>query len=141
MKNARKYLVAAVILALSCLEAHAQMTFTPLGDLPGGVFHSAAFGVSADGSVVVGDSRSASGLEAFRWTSTGGMIGLGDLPGGSFESVAGDVSADGSVVVGGGRSASGDQAFRWTSGGAMVGLGELPGGDSFSYAFGVSGDG
>ena len=77
-----------------------------LGDLPGGVFGSDAWGVSADGSVVVGGSYSASGIgEAFRWEN-GVMTGLGDLPGGSW-SWAHAVSADGLVVVGGGDSASG----------------------------------
>ncbi len=37
-----------------------------LGDMLGGDFYSAAHGVSADGSVVVGDSSSANGGEAFR---------------------------------------------------------------------------
>ena len=43
-----------------------------LGDLPGGSFHSAGYGVSADGATVVGHSQSASGAEAFRWTETAG---------------------------------------------------------------------
>lgn len=77
------------------------------GDLSGGGFHSQAFGVSADGSVVVGVSESASGGQAFRWTSGGGMIGLGDLPGGGFQSTAYDVSGDGSLVVGDSWSVSG----------------------------------
>lgn len=37
-----------------------------LGDLPGGIFFSQANGISADGSVVVGETESASGFEAFR---------------------------------------------------------------------------
>lgn len=55
-----------------------------LGDFPGGEFGSQAYGVSADGSVVVGFGAPAapSFFEAFRWTSAGGMVGLGDLPGG-----------------------------------------------------------
>ena len=106
----------------------AAMSFHPLGDLPGGGFSSTAYAFSADGSVAVGDSGSASGTEAYRWTSGGGMVGLGDLPGGDFSSTAFGVSADGSVVVGSGNSASGGEAFRWTSGGGMVGLGDLPGG-------------
>ncbi|NRA00706.1 MAG: PEP-CTERM sorting domain-containing protein, partial [Myxococcales bacterium] len=90
-------------------------TFTVgLGDLPGWLFSSSALGVSADGSVVVGSSASASGWEAFRWTQGGGMVGLGDLPGGTFYSGARAVSADGSVVVGWAVSASGHEAFRWT---------------------------
>jgi probable HAF family extracellular repeat protein len=112
-----------------------------LGDLPGGNISSFANGVSADGSVVVGGGFSASGTEAFRWTSGGGMVGLGDLPGGSFSSQAVGVSADGSVVVGAGSSASGTEAFRWTSGGGMVGLGDLPGGAFNSIARAVSADG
>ena len=36
--------------------------------------------MSADGSVVVGRGASASGIEAFRWTASGGMVGLGHLP-------------------------------------------------------------
>ncbi|MBA3483694.1 MAG: PEP-CTERM sorting domain-containing protein [Pirellulales bacterium] len=101
-----------------------------LGVLPDGGVDSAAFGVSADGSVVVGWGRSQSGgfrlnLEAFRWTSDSGMIGLGDLPGGLFESFAYDVSGDGSIVVGYGSSASGTEAFLWTSDGGMKRLWEV----------------
>jgi probable HAF family extracellular repeat protein len=111
-----------------------------LGHLPGGGLQSIAVGVSANGSVVVGGSDSASGYQAFRWTAAGGMQGLGDLPGGGFESAASAVSGNGSVIVGSGTSASGSQAFRWTSAGGMVGLGFLPG-DLYSEAFGVSADG
>jgi len=86
-----------------------------LGDLPGGNLNSPAQGVSADGNVVVGVSDSASGREAFRWTSGTGMVGLGDLPGGDFESRATAVSADGSVVVGDSQTGTGeDEAFIWT---------------------------
>jgi probable HAF family extracellular repeat protein len=72
-----------------------------LGDLPGGERESRGFGVSHDGSVVVGTSPSANGrAEAFRWTAGGGMVGLGDLPGAEFFSEAKGASANGSVVVG-----------------------------------------
>ena len=54
----------------------------------------------------MGYSDSASGNEAFRWTSSGGMVGLGDLPGGGFSSDAFGVSYDGSVVVGQSSSTS-----------------------------------
>jgi probable HAF family extracellular repeat protein len=112
-----------------------------LGDLAGGDFNSLASGVSADGSVVVGTGTSASGGEAFRWTSGGGMVGLGDLAGGSFSSNANDVSADGVVVVGESQSASGKEAFRWTAGAGMVGLGDLAGGSFSSTATAVSAEG
>ena len=65
------------------------LTFQGLGFLPGGGPDSYAYGVSADGRVVVGSSRSATmSKEAFRWTAEEGMIGLGDLPGGGDNSYA-----------------------------------------------------
>jgi len=101
---------------------------------------SVAFGVSADGGVVVGQANNASGqTRAFRWTAAGGMQDLGTLPGGN-ESGAYGVSADGAVVVGQANNAS-DQtrAFRWTVWGGMQDLGTL--GGCCSMAFGVSADG
>src|ERR1019366_1164470 len=88
-----------------------------LGYLPGGTY-SSANGISADGSVIVGASGSASFEEAFRWTAGSGMVGLGHLPG-TTNSSAAAVSADGSVVVGTSYPASGNQAFRWTAGSGM----------------------
>jgi probable HAF family extracellular repeat protein len=115
--------------------------FEGLGDLPGGNFGSGGFGVSADGSVVVGYGTTANGDGAFRWTQATGMTFLGDLPGGETESIARGVSPDGTVVVGQSTS-TGDQqqAFRWTSQTGMVGLGFLPGADG-SAARAVSADG
>ena len=105
-----------VLLGASVIAAPvtAEISFQGLGDLEGGYFNSHADGVSADGSVVVGFSRSDSGIEAFRWED-GVMTGLGDLEGGIFESWAWGVSADGSVVVGEGESDFGDEAFIWDS--------------------------
>ena len=130
--------VLFLIATLNSIACAAPYTFTPLGDLPGGVFFSRAYAVSADGSVVVGRGTPASGAEAFLWTSGGGMVGLGALASG-FSSFGWGVSADGSVVVG--QSGGASEAFRWTSGGGMVGLGDLPGGSVASQALGVSGDG
>jgi probable HAF family extracellular repeat protein len=112
-----------------------------LGYLPGGEEFSEAMGISHDGAVIVGTSRSSAGFEAFRWTEQTGMVGLGDLPGGEFRSWALDVSARGSVVVGFSSSASGNEAFRWTAQTGMLGLGDLPGGAFYSTAFGVNDDG
>ena len=58
------------------IPAGAVLTFTPLGDLPGGGTNSAAYGVSADGMVVVGSSASAAGVSPFKWTDGGGLIAL-----------------------------------------------------------------
>jgi len=116
-----------------------------LGDLPGGDYSSFANGISSDATVIVGYSSSAASgeysIEAFRWTSSTGMVGLGDLAGGIFNSWATGVSADGAVIVGHGTSTSGTESFRWTSGGGMLGLGDLAGGSFYSYASAASGDG
>ncbi|MBL8200399.1 MAG: hypothetical protein JNK40_05440 [Chromatiales bacterium] len=50
-----------------------------MGDLAGGDFSSAAVDVSDDASVVVGFANTASGQEAFVWTSSGGMQRLLDV--------------------------------------------------------------
>jgi probable HAF family extracellular repeat protein len=109
-----------------------------LGTL-GGVW-SEAYGVSADGAVVVGWAENAAGQwRAFRWTAMEGMQNLGTLPGGDW-SVASGVSANGRVVVGWSYNAAGRQrAFRWTASGGMQDLGTLGGRES--YAYGVSADG
>ena len=138
------------LVLIFCFSSESKAQIIGLGDLPGGDVFSAANGVSANGSVVVGVSSGINGLddfggrsgrEAFRWTSSGGLEGLGDLPGGDFLSDAADVSADGSVIVGTGYSANGQEAFRWTSSNGMQGLGGPPGEDRFREAFGVSDDG
>jgi probable HAF family extracellular repeat protein len=107
-----------------------------LGTLGG--TRSGAYGVSADGSVVVGWAWNAAGDgRAFRWTASGGMEDLGTL-GGDFSHAWG-VSADGSVVVGSARNDGGrSRAFRWQNS-AMQDLGTL--GGCCSEAYGVSFDG
>ncbi|HEX5065122.1 MAG TPA: PEP-CTERM sorting domain-containing protein [Myxococcota bacterium] len=113
---------------------------TALGDLPGGFTSTNAYGISGDGTIVVGTSSQTLGWEAFRWTQADGMVGLGDLPGGAFASSASDASQDGTTIVGSGTSASGLEAFVWRNG-LMTGIGDLPGGSFESIAHGVSGDG
>jgi probable HAF family extracellular repeat protein len=78
---------------------------------------SIAVGISADGSVIVGEARDASGFwRAFRWTASTGMQDIGTL--GGPESVAYAANHDGSVIVGtslsSGLSDSND-AFIWTA--------------------------
>lgn len=94
-------------------------TFDDLGVLPGAPNGTEAYGVSHDGSVVVGTSSSPGDLfHAFRWTQQGGMVDLGTLPGGDY-SFGNAVSASGQVVVGSSTSANGEQGFRWTQNGGM----------------------
>jgi probable HAF family extracellular repeat protein len=80
---------------------------------------SDAFGISGDGSVIVGVSAMWS--RAFRWTASGGMQDL--VPGG-FPGVAQGANADGSVIVGWGSPAA---RFRWTSAGGIESLPLVPG--------------
>jgi probable HAF family extracellular repeat protein len=79
--------------------------------------------VSADGAVVVGQSRG----EAFRWTMSEGMQSLGS------NANASAISADGFVIVG----RSHGRAFRWTASTGLVLLSDA----ASSGASGVSADG
>ena len=116
--------------------------------MPLGLGFSFAAGISADGSVVVGQYAPTINNSivnvAFRWTAVTGAVSLGALPMPQrtpFSSATG-VSADGSVVVGFSSSFTSGQfeAFRWTPQSGMVGLGSIVGGGEKSAAYGVSGD-
>lgn len=108
--------------------------------LPGG-FYSSGFGVSGDGTIVVGQSQNGAGSrEAFYWTSAGGTVGLGTLDSGPnifAESSANAISTDGQVIVGFTTSDAypeRGEAFRRTQAGGMVGLGTLNGTGSGTYS-------
>jgi len=122
-------------------------TMQPLGDLPGSIFDSRAYGVSDNGEYVVGEGSTDQGFgegevyfrRAFLWHE-GQMIDLGAPPGHE-HSNANDVSADGSVVVGSALSETDSiwKPARWSNGSAM--LIPLPQGASGGDAIAVSGDG
>jgi probable HAF family extracellular repeat protein len=65
----------------------------------GGTSFAFANGVSDSGAVVIGESSTAQGSRAFRWTERTGMVAL-PIPAGMLFSGAYGVSADGSVIVG-----------------------------------------
>lgn len=92
---------------------------------------SRSLGISGDGEVVVGVNVAGMTEEfgqAFRWTSTTGMVGLGYLAPGQAYSEATAISRDGSTIVGYVRQTTAfNQAFVWRDGTGMVGL---PGLDS-----------
>lgn len=140
--TARTLAVALALAACSwilALPAHAQTAqFFPLG-LPDGSTHSEAYGVSADGGVVVGRAFGAH-IRAFRWTPVGGIAPLNNLAGRPI-SVAWSVSADGGVIAGESETTSGHvEACRWDSSGQIQLLGGLPG-LQVSGASAISADG
>jgi probable HAF family extracellular repeat protein len=137
-QNGLKALTSAWVLAWMATAGWSQQpSLTWLGTLGGN--QSEAWGVSADGSVVVGwATNAAEYTRAFRWTASGGMQDLGTL--GGRRSSASGVSADGAVVAGYAYNAAGQwRAFRWTASRGMQDLGTL--GGCCSYASGVSADG
>ena len=125
-QNRFNALLSACVLSLIATAGWSQ-SLTWLGTMPGYDRRSTAYGVSADGAVVVGWAENAAGrYRAFRWTELGGMQDLGTLGGG--ESWAWGVSADGAVVVGWAENADSQRrAFRWTASGGMQDLGTLGG--------------
>jgi probable HAF family extracellular repeat protein len=139
-------LVSAVVLWWMATVAWSQ-SLTWLGILPG-YSRSEAYGVSADGSVVVGWVSNAAGhWRAFRWVAGVGMQNLGLLSSesGSWnkESEAYGVSADGGIVVGWSYNDFGrPRALRWTAS-SKQDLGTLAGNSDLysSKAYGVSADG
>ena len=84
---------------------------SPLPDPPQGDFGGEAFGISADGSVIVGRSLQSAGEQAIRWDASGASL-LGMLPGHT-ESQALDTSGDGAIVVGYSCCSPAQEAVIW----------------------------
>ena len=109
---------------------------TVLGTLNPNSHSSTAFGISGDGSVVVGRAaENPYGICGFRWTSSTGMQCL--APTNNYSAAFG-ISRDGSTVVG---ISDANLAFRWTAATGLVNIGDLPGGTAYSSATSVSADG
>ncbi len=104
-----KALASATMMALITTITWSQ-SLTWLGTLPG-YDRSAAYGVSADGSVVVGEAYNAAGQQrAFRWTQAG-MEDLNQtyaslLTPGSYLWIAYAISHNGRYIVGQGYNAA-----------------------------------
>src|SRR5262249_2037406 len=115
-----------------------------LGALYSGAASSDVNAMSADGSIVVGESNNASGqFPPFRWTSSTGIVALPFLAGGT-QGQASGISADGSVIVGWSSASGGSQhAVKWIDGSNPIDLGFLPNNfvGASTLAAGVSGDG
>ncbi|MGV8997964.1 MAG: autotransporter domain-containing protein [Parvibaculaceae bacterium] len=129
-------MVGSALTALSPVAASADTAFTDLGNLGS---YSVAYGISADGSTVVGASDPGA-TSGYYWNTIEGMVGLEALTGapGDCAAAANAASADGSVIVGYGSDGSTDQAVRWDSGVISVLTNPYA---SDAEATGVSGDG
>jgi len=142
----RLTLLLSVVCSLALGSAVHAASFTGLGTLGGS--YSMAFGVSADGSVVVGRSTTpyVNGDQAFVWTAAGGMVGLGSPPVTwpitGPNSDARGVSGDGRVVVGMAQGAQGNaEAYMWSSASGWQPLGSVVTGGDVQPAYSASYDG
>jgi probable HAF family extracellular repeat protein len=107
-----------------------------LGTLPGSQFGSEAYGISGDGSVVVG---AANADRAFRWTAAAGMQDLGTLSGGTY-AWGFAVSSNAQVITGLSGTATGEVGFVWTESGGMQAL-QLIDGVEYSAGLALSANG
>ncbi len=103
---------------------------------------AAGYGVSGDGSTLVGYAATPSGqAHAFAWTAAGGLTDLGALAPNA-PSIAFNASADGKTIVGFSETATGGwYGFIWTAATGMVDMGTDNGPSSLSTAWAVSDDG
>ena len=93
--------------------------------------------------MVVGQSESGSGTQAFRWTASGGISGLGFLSLADPYSTARAVSANGAVIAGSSNGSDGvRRAYRWSAG-MFTALNRFSCSscDPVTEGFGVSGNG
>ena len=122
-----------LVLIMVAPNAMAQeASFAGIGFPPDTGTSSSAWGVSADGGVIVGQGTGPAG--AMRWEN--GQMEILD----GFSHIGLSISADGRVIVGYGNQGNGLEAYRWEDG-VTIGLGDLPGGNFESFAWDVSGDG
>ncbi len=127
---------------LATVDEYGARTWTvePLGDLPGGDYWGQAYGCSADGGIIVGQSMIRGGTRAFRWED-GGLADIGTLPKLKW-SAAWACSADGTRIVGESFNNRGrdEKAFLWESG-KMTAIPDLPGGKVLNEATDISPNG
>src|SRR6185503_1612641 len=96
---AARFLPAIACCTLTA-AARAQ-SFHEIGFLPPGFSPSLAYGVSPDGSTVVGLSNSSDLFQAFHWTPADGLVGIGAFPNpGGFSSSQARAISNTGVIVG-----------------------------------------
>ena len=102
----------------------ATSPFVDLGLPVDGAGSSASMSVSADGSVIVGNTGLDPIARPFRWTAATGVVRLPTVPG-HMDGNASSVSADGLTVVGGGGPwDDAEDAFAWTEAAGVTTLGK-----------------
>jgi len=115
--------------------------FMGLGDLPGGTSDSYAYGISDDGTTIVGVASSSTALaEAFRWTTEAGMVGLGVLPDSLGDEALG-VSPEANVIAGQWYPRTPAVTFaplRWTADEGLAGLAPLDPNQPRGRAYGAT---
>lgn len=115
-----------------------------IGSFSDPVFPAVATGVSANGSVVVGEDDG-SPISGYRWTSGVGVQVIEDLPDGPavLDWDIRAVSGDGRAIVGRARPSSDSvpQALRWSDAGGFEWIGAFPSGDGRSDGNATSRDG
>jgi uncharacterized membrane protein len=102
MRNRVGMLLGTFLVIASAVPARGGVTFTRIPTTAAeGIFGT---GVSADGSVVIGNAGTGGGhLMGFRWDVAQGVAGFSNMPPGiafPYDSTASAISADGNVVVG-----------------------------------------
>jgi probable HAF family extracellular repeat protein len=130
----RRKLMAVAIAALCTAPAFGAGSLSSV--VVPGASASYGYGISGDGSVLVGEAIVGNDYKAFRWS--GGTAQLLGALGGN-QSIAFAASANGAVIVGSADTPTSRHAFRWTQAGGMQDLGTL--GGSASYGYGISADG
>jgi uncharacterized membrane protein len=129
--------------AIPALSALAQPAFTGIGDLAGGATASEAYGISADGTKVVGSGTPTDNLSRAVLWSAGTLTVLTDASGVYRPAAARAIAANG-VIVGQAAGPGGLEAFKYNTGGAnrfrALG-GTTPGGTVGSSALGVAASG
>ena len=124
--------IGLVLIMVASTAMAQEASFAGIGFPPDTGTSSSAWGVSADGGVIVGQGTGPAG--AMRWEN--GQMEILD----GFSHIGLSISADGRVIVGYGNQGNGLEAYRWEDG-VTIGLGDLPGGNFESFAWDVSGDG
>ncbi len=115
-----------------------------LGDLPGDCFFSSAYGISADGALLVGTATNASSNTASTWTTAAGWNDLGLAMGVGNSSSLSAVTPDKQVFAGTYRIGNGAEydLLRISAGGTNVErLGDLDGGINYAGFNALSDDG